>query len=68
MTVKQLHQIPPIRLEVVEAAAWLRISRALLYQRIKAGKISVVKDGHRTFIAVAELQRYASAPARAEAA
>ena len=52
---------PPIRLEVLEAAKWLRISRALLYRRIRTGQIAVIKDGHRTFISVAELQRYASA-------
>lgn len=50
--------IPPVRLEIAEAAQALRISRALLYKRIKAGEIAAQKDGRRAFITAAELNRY----------
>lgn len=56
--------IQPLRLEVSEAAEALRISRAYLYQKIKAGTITAVKDGGRTFINVDELRRYAAAAPR----
>ena len=56
--------LPPIRLEISEAAEVLRISRAYLYQKIKAGSIVAVKDGGRTFINVDELRRYAAAAPR----
>jgi excisionase family DNA binding protein len=50
--------IPPLRLEIPEAAAALRISRALLYKRIAAGDIAVQKDGKRSLITRTELERY----------
>jgi excisionase family DNA binding protein len=50
--------IPPLRLEISEAAKALRMSRALLYRRIKAGEIITQKDGRRAFITEAELRRY----------
>jgi excisionase family DNA binding protein len=50
--------IPPLRLEIPEAAQALRISRAMLYKRIKAGDIAAQKDGKRAFITEAELRRY----------
>ena len=58
------NSIPPLRLEIQEAAAALRISRAYLYAKIKAGSITAVKDGGRTFINVDELRRYAEAAPR----
>jgi excisionase family DNA binding protein len=48
----------PLRLDIPEAAARLRISRATLYQRIAEGKIHAHKDGARTFVTHAELERY----------
>ena len=50
--------IPPLRLEIPEAAQALRISRALLYKRIRAGEIAAQKDGKRAFITAEELRRY----------
>jgi excisionase family DNA binding protein len=50
--------IPPLRLEIPEAAQALRISRALLYRRIRSGEITAQKDGKRSFITAAELRRY----------
>lgn len=50
--------ITPLRLEITEAAQALRISRALLYRRIKEGRIHVVRDGGRVFVSYSELLRY----------
>ena len=50
--------LPYLRFDIVEAAHMLRMSRATLYQRIRAGHLAVQKDGRRTYITVAELQRY----------
>ena len=41
--------LPQLRFEISEVAKILRISRAMLYQRILDGRISVNKDGRRTF-------------------
>jgi hypothetical protein len=49
---------PPLRFEVHEAARMLRMSRAQLYNRMKDGLIRVQKDGARTYITRAELERY----------
>ncbi len=43
---------------VTEAAEFLRISRALLYQLIRQGRIKTVKIGARTIIRLAELERF----------
>ena len=53
--------LPQIRFDVAEAARILRISRATLYERIRSGEISCQKDGRRTFVTIAELQRYVAA-------
>lgn len=50
--------IPPLRLEIPEAAQALRISRASLYKRIKSGDIAAQKDGARSFITADELRAY----------
>jgi excisionase family DNA binding protein len=43
---------------VNEAAQYLRISRALLYQLIRQGRIKTVKIGARTIVRGAELERF----------
>lgn len=43
---------------VSEAAQYLRISRALLYQLIRKGRIKTVKIGARTIIRGPELERF----------
>lgn len=53
--------LPALRFEITEAAQILRISRALLYQRITNGAIKAQKDGTRSFITAAELSRYVAA-------
>ncbi len=50
------------RYEIPEAAEALRISRSRIYAKIKAGELSVIKDGRRSFISGAEIIR-ASQPA-----
>ena len=50
--------LPHLRFEIPEAARILRISRATLYERTREGLITTQKDGRRTFITAAELQRY----------
>lgn len=51
-------ELPQLRFEIIEAARILRMSRATLYERIKAGEIKAQKDGRRRYITAAELQRY----------
>ena len=50
--------IVPLRLRIPEAAEALRISRAKLYLKIRAGEIRIVKDGRSTFVMPDELHRY----------
>jgi excisionase family DNA binding protein len=51
-------ELPQLRFEIIEAARILRMSRATLYERIKAGEIKAQKDGRRRYISAIELQRY----------
>lgn len=53
--------LPALRFEVIEAAQILRMSRAQLYNRIHDGSIHPQKDGARTYISWAELERYVAA-------
>lgn len=50
--------LPALRFEVPEAAQILRMSRAQLYNRIGEGALHAQKDGARTYISLAELERY----------
>ena len=53
--------LPSLRFEVTEAAQILRMSRAQLYNRINEGSLKPQKDGARTYITHAELERYVQA-------
>ena len=53
--------LPSLRFEVPEAAQILRMSRAQLYNRIQDGSLKPQKDGARTYITRAELERYVHA-------
>jgi len=53
--------LPQIRFDMMEAARILRISRATLYERVKAGEIRTQKDGRRSYVTATELQRYVTA-------
>jgi excisionase family DNA binding protein len=50
--------LPQLRFEIIEAARILRMSRATLYERIRAGDIKAQKDGRRRYVTASELQRY----------
>jgi excisionase family DNA binding protein len=50
--------LPSLRFEVSEAAQILRMSRAQIYNRIQDGSLKPQKDGARTYITRAELERY----------
>ena len=58
-----LHQV----FTVVEAAAYLKISSALLYKFIHAGGLHTIKLGARTIILGAELDRFIRAAQQAAA-
>jgi excisionase family DNA binding protein len=55
--------LPQLRFGIVEAARILRMSRATLYERIRAGQIKAQRDGRRRYITAAELQRYVASRA-----
>jgi len=50
--------LPQIRFDITEASRILRLSRASLYERIRLGEIRTQKDGRRSYITAAELERY----------
>lgn len=51
-------RLPALRFNISEAARILRISRAQIYNRINDGSLRRQKDGARSFITRAELERY----------
>jgi excisionase family DNA binding protein len=53
-------ELPHLRFEIIEAARILRMSRATLYERIRAGEIKAQKDGRRRYITAIEPHRYSS--------
>jgi excisionase family DNA binding protein len=55
---RRADELPQLRFEIIEAARILRMSRATLYERIRAGEIKAQKDGRRRYISALELQRY----------
>jgi predicted DNA-binding transcriptional regulator AlpA len=60
-TENQAPALPLLRFEVPETAQILRMSRAQLYNRIHEGALKPQKDGARTYITRAELERYVQA-------
>jgi excisionase family DNA binding protein len=57
---QQTDSLPQLRFDIPEATRILRLSRATLYERIRAGLIQTQKDGRRSYITAEELQRYVS--------
>jgi excisionase family DNA binding protein len=57
---QQTDSLPQLRFDIPEVARILRLSRATLYERIRAGQILTQKDGRRTYVTAEELQRYVS--------
>lgn len=55
---QQTDSLPQLRFDIPEATRILRLSRATLYERIRAGLIKAQKDGRRSYITAEELQRY----------
>ena len=55
---QQTDSLPQLRFDIPEATRILRLSRATLYERIRAGLIQTQKDGRRSHITAEELQRY----------
>jgi hypothetical protein len=57
-------QMPPIdprqRYTIEETKAYLRLSRASVYQRINNGSLQIIKDGKRTFVPGSEIARLSS--------
>ncbi len=47
-----------LRFDIADAARILKFSRATLYNRISSEAIRTEKDGRRTYITRAELERY----------
>lgn len=54
--------LKPLRVPVEEAARLLGISRPTMFRRIQRGEIAAIRDGRRTLILTAELERYAAVP------
>jgi excisionase family DNA binding protein len=53
--------LAPLRYSLREVEKLLGLSRSTLYARIAAGKLLIQKDGGRTFVSSAELDRYLKA-------
>lgn len=51
------------RYEIPEGCAYLRCSRAKLYNDIAAGLVKVIKDGKRVYIPGSEIIRRSTLPA-----
>lgn len=54
--------LQPLRVPVEEAARLLGISRPTMFRRIQRGELAAIRDGRRTLVAMAELERYAALP------
>lgn len=58
----------PLRVDIVEAARILGVSRSRVYLRIKEGSLRAVKEGGRTLLAISELHAYVARTNAAAAA
>jgi len=58
---QQLAQLEPLRYSVPEAAKLIRKSVAGVYIAIKQGRLTLTKDGRRSYITRTELERYVAA-------
>ena len=50
--------VPPVLYRVDEAADALRLSRSLLYELIRSGRLRTVKQGRRRLVPVSALAEY----------
>lgn len=53
---------PRQRYNIGEATAFLRKSRAAVYNDIKSGRIKVIHDGRRTYVPGTEIARLSALP------
>lgn len=51
-------EIPPLLYRVEEAAEALRMSRSVVYELIRSGRLRTVKEGRRRLVPVAALTEY----------
>lgn len=56
---------PHQRYTVLEACAYLRISRGYFYAKIHEGEIRLIRDGGRTFVPGSEIARLSALPQEA---
>jgi len=58
--------LPPLdiqqRYDILEAARYLRVSRATIYNDIAAGLLATIKDGGRRFVPGSEIARKSALP------
>jgi hypothetical protein len=57
-------EVEPLRVGVLDAARIIGVSRARLYQHMKAGTIAFIKDGARTLFLVTELRAFVARSSR----
>lgn len=57
-SVKPLVEVPAVLYSVDEAAAALRLSKSLLYELIRSGRLRTVKAGRRRLVPVTALAEY----------
>ena len=57
--------VPAMLYEVGETAEALRLSRSLLYELIRSGRLRTVKEGRRRLVPVAALDEYVASLERA---
>jgi excisionase family DNA binding protein len=50
--------IPPVLYRVDEAAEALRLSRSVIYELIRSGRLRTVKEGRRRLVPVVALTEY----------
>jgi excisionase family DNA binding protein len=64
---KSAERLPPLdiqqRYDIPEAARYLRVSRATIYNDIAAGLIATIKDRGRRFVPGSEIARKSALPA-----
>ena len=58
MTDRVVRSVVPVLYDVDEAAEALRLSRSLLYELIRSGRLRTVKAGRRRLVPVAALAEY----------
>ena len=59
MTVPASRQLPdPVMYKIPEVMAMLRMSRHLVYDQIRRGRLRTVKEGRATFVTAAAIRAY----------